>query len=191
MRRASSQSLVGLGVLFLGLQLGSGSTLLASPTKRASALTADERATLLRYANDTWRSFERLTLPSGLPADSLSGDSEGWSNPLSHTSPTNIAAYLWSTLAAERLHLTGASEARSRLDRTLATLAGMDRTHGLFFNMLDPRTGAALKVSAFDSSPVQPRLSAVDNAWLAVALTMVANSELSLRELRRKAPRTD
>jgi hypothetical protein len=174
--------LVGLGVLFLGLQLGSGSTLLASPTKRASALTADERATLLRYANDTWRSFERLTLPSGLPADSLSGDSEGWSNPLSHTSPTNIAAYLWSTLAAERLHLTGASEARSRLDRTLATLAGMDRTHGLFFNMLDPRTGAALKVSAFDSSPVQPRLSAVDNAWLAVALTMVANSELSLRE---------
>ena len=163
-------------------QLGSGSTLLASPTKRASALTADERATLLRYANDTWRSFERLTLPSGLPADSLSRDGEGWSNPLSYTSPTNIAAYLWSTLAAERLHLIGSSEARSRLDRTLATLAGMDRTHGLFFNMLDPRTGAALKVSPFDSSPVQPLLSAVDNAWLAVALTMVANSELSLRE---------
>ena len=159
-----------------------GATLPASPTGRASALTEDERATLLRYANDTWRSFERLTLPSGLPADSLSGDSEGWSNPLSQTSPTNIAAYLWSTLAAERLHLIGPSEARSRLDRTLATLAGMDRTHGLFFNMLDPRTGAALKVSPFDSSPVQPHLSAVDNAWLAVALTMVANSELSLRE---------
>ena len=182
MRRASPQSLVVLGVLLLGLQLGSGSTLLASPTGRASALTADERATLLRYANDTWRSFERLTLPSGLPADSLSRDGEGWSNPLSHTSPTNIAAYLWSTLAAERLHLIGSSEARSRLDRTLATLAGMDRTHGLFFNMLDPRTGAVLKVSPFDSSRVEPYLSAVDNAWLAVALTMVANSELSLRE---------
>jgi hypothetical protein len=123
-----------------------------------------------------------LTLPSGLPADSLSRDGEGWSNPLSHTSPTNIAAYLWSTLAAERLHLIGSSEARSRLDRTLATLAGMDRTHGLFFNMLDPRTGAVLKVSPFDSSRVEPYLSAVDNAWLAVALTMVANSELSLRE---------
>src|SRR5271166_4938786 len=182
MRRASQQSLVGLGVLLLGLQLGSGSTLLAPRTGRASALTEDERATLLRYANDTWRSFERLTLPSGLPADSLSRDGEGWSNPLSHTSPTNIAAYLWSTLAAERLHLIGSSEARSRLDRTLATLAGMDRTHGLFFNMLDPRTGAVLKVSPFDSSSVEPYLSAVDNAWLAVALTMVANSELSLRE---------
>ena len=112
-------------------------------------------------------------------------------HPLSHTSPTNIAAYLWSTLAAERLHLIGSSEARSRLDRTLATLAGMDRTHGLFFNMLDPRTGAVLKVSPFDSSRVEPYLSAVDNAWLAVVLTMVANSELSLRERRRKAPRTD
>ena len=182
MRRASPQSLVVLGVLLLGLQLGSGPTLLASSTGRASALTADERATLLRYANDTWRSLERLTLPSGLPADSLSGDGDGWSQPLSQTSPTNIAVYLWSTLAAERLNLIGPAEARSRLDRTLTTLAGMDRTHGFFFNMLDPRTGAALKVSPFDSSPVEPRLSAVDNAWLAVALTMVANSDRSLRE---------
>ena len=83
MRRASPQSLVVLGVLLLGLQLGSGPTLLASPTRRASALTADERATLLRYANDTWRSLERLTLPNGLPAASLSGDGDGWSHPLS------------------------------------------------------------------------------------------------------------
>ena len=182
MRRASPQSLVAIGVLISGLQLGLGSTLLASPMGRASALTADERATLLRYASDTWRSFEKLTLPSGLPADSLSGDREGRSNLVSQTSPSDIAAYLWSTLAAERLHLIGPSEASSRLDRTLATLAGMDRAHGLFFNMLDPRTGAVLTVSPFDSSPIQPRLSTVDNAWLAVALTMVANSELPLRE---------
>ena len=82
MGRTSSQSLVVLGVLLMGQQLGSGSTPLASPTARASVLTADERATLLRYAKDTWRSFEKLTLPSGLPADSLSSDGEGWSNPL-------------------------------------------------------------------------------------------------------------
>src|SRR5271157_4396180 len=56
-----------------GLRLGSGSTLLASPSARATAaLTADERATLLQYAKDTWQSLERLTLLSGLPADSLS-----------------------------------------------------------------------------------------------------------------------
>ena len=87
---------------------------------------------------------------------------------MSHTSPTNIAAYLWSTLAAEASISSALPKPRSRLDRTLATLAGMDRTHGFFFNHLDPRTGAVLKVSPFDSSPVEPHLSAVDNAWLAV-----------------------
>ena len=86
-----------------------------------------------------------LALPSGLPADALVRDGSGWSRSLMHTSPTNIAAYLWSVLAAERLHLIGPAEARSRLDRTLATLAGMDRTHGFFVNELDPRTGAPLK----------------------------------------------
>src|SRR5271165_2586105 len=92
MRQASLRGLGVLGVLLLGLQLGSGSTLLASPTGRAKALSENERTTLLGYANDTWRSLERLTLPSGLPADSLSGNGqgEGWSSPVSQTSPTNI-----------------------------------------------------------------------------------------------------
>ena len=100
MRRVSHQSLVGLGVLLLGLQLGSGSTLLASPTGRASALTADERATLIQYAKDTWCSFQRMVLPSGLPADSLSREGASWSGPCMQTTPTDIAAYLWSVLAA-------------------------------------------------------------------------------------------
>ena len=109
-----------------------------------------------------------LLLPSGLPADALRRDGEGWSIPRMQTSPTNIAAYLWSTLAAERLGSSAGAEARSRLDRTLATLAGMERTHGFFVNELDPRTGAALKVSPLDPGPIRHRLSAVDNAWLAV-----------------------
>jgi hypothetical protein len=177
----SSKSLVVLGLLLLALHLGSGSTVAASPTSRVGVLSADERATLFQYAKDTWRGFDRLLLPSSLPADGLRRDGEGWTAPWMQTSPTDIAAYLWSVLAAERLHLISDTEAWSRLDRTLTTLARMDRTHGFFFNELDPRTGAALKVSAFDSSPPRLRLSAVDNAWLAVALTMVANAQPSLR----------
>ena len=174
--------LVVLGVLLSGLQVGLESTHAASTTARAGVLSADERSTLLQYAKDTWRSFDRLILPSGLPADGLRRDSEGRTTPWMQTSPTDIAAYLWSVQAAERLHLIGASEARSRLDRTLTTLAGMDRTHGFFVNELDPRTGVAFKISPFDSSPSCLRLSAVDNAWLAVALTMVANANPSLRK---------
>ena len=153
MGRTSSQSLVVFGVLLLGQQFGSEATPLASPTARSSVLTADERATLLRYANDTWHSFEKLTRPAACPptvflAKAMAGPI------LMQTSPTDIAAYLWSILAAERLQLIKSSEATSRLDRTLTTLAGMERSHGLFFNMLDPRTGAGLKVSPLDSRPV-------------------------------------
>ena len=58
----------------------------------------------------------------------------------------------------------------------------MERTHGFFVNELDPRTGAPLRSSKAGSSPRRLRLSAVDNAWLAMALIMIANVEPSLRD---------
>src|SRR5208282_3430591 len=79
-----------------------------------------------RSLSYTWSSFERLTQPSGLPADSLPRDGVGWGNPSRLTTPTDIAAYLWSVLAAERLKLIGTQECRSRLQRTLSTLASME-----------------------------------------------------------------
>ena len=57
----------------------------------------------------------------------------------------------------------------------------MERHNGFFLNDLDPRTGAALRISPFDSSPRRPLVSAVDNAWLATALVMVTNIEPTLR----------
>ncbi|MFL5675735.1 MAG: cellobiose phosphorylase, partial [Chloroflexota bacterium] len=59
-----------------------------------------ERQTLLRYARSTWASFVAMTNPStGLPADKLNAD--GTTSP--ETSDTNIGAYMWSTVVAERL----------------------------------------------------------------------------------------
>ena len=147
----------------------------------ASALTADERATLLRYAKDTWRSFERLTQPNGLPADSLPSDGSGWGNPSRSTTPSDIAAYLWSVLAAERLKLISPEECRSRLQRTLSTLASMERHNGFYLNDLDSRTGATVKISPFDASPRRSLVSSVDNAWLATALVMVTHVQPTLR----------
>ena len=97
---------------------------------RNPALYLGIEATLLGYANDTWRSFQELTWPNGLPADCLYHEGNGWSRRLTHTSPTNIGAYLWSIVAAERLNLINPVEAESRLDQTLKTLAGLERTHG-------------------------------------------------------------
>ena len=141
---------------------------------------------MMQYATDTWRSFQLLAQPSGLPADSLSRDGSGWGNPSMQTSPTNIAAYLWSTLAASRLKLIGPEECRSRVAQTLSTLEKMDRHQGFFWNEIDPRTGTVLRVSPIDSIPRPSILSAVDNAWLAAALLMVANTEPALRDRATK-----
>ncbi|MBX6311555.1 MAG: DUF3131 domain-containing protein [Isosphaeraceae bacterium] len=145
-------------------------------------LGPDDRKTLSRYARDTWRSFEAMALPSGLPADALCRDEDGVWRPTEKTMPTDIAAYLWSTLAAEALQIIEPAEAYRRLDRTLATLAGMERTHGFFFDNLDPRTGATLRTAPESGRPIHPLLSAVDNGWLATALIMIRNTRPALRE---------
>jgi Putative glucoamylase/Protein of unknown function (DUF3131) len=150
-------------------------------TPSASRLTSEERTELLIYARDTWRSFDRLAFASGLPADSMVRDATGWVVPSLKTSPTDIAAYLWSVLAAERLKIIGHEEGQARLKRTLETLERMERFSGFYFNDLDPRTGDALRFSPLDRRPRRRLLSVVDNAWLATALTMVANVEPALR----------
>ena len=61
------------------------------------------------------------------------------------TTPTDIASYLWSVLAAERLKIIGPDEARRRMERTLKSLERVDRAHGFFYDKLDPRTGTVLK----------------------------------------------
>ena len=130
MNRALTSRLIVLGLTLIGVFFESRTSAWASPAMRVSRLSPDERAELRRYANDTWRSFERLTQPSGLPADGLPRDGVGWGNPTMSTTPADIAAYLWSVLAAERLKLIGTEECRSRLQRTLSTLASIERRDG-------------------------------------------------------------
>jgi hypothetical protein len=144
-------------------------------------LSSEQRAKLLVYARDTWRSFDRLAFESGLPADSMVRDTTGWVVPSLQTSPTDIASYLWSVLAAERLSIISHHEGQARIGRTLDSLERMERFSGFYFNDLDPRTGEPLPISSLDQRPRRRLLSVVDNAWLATALTMVANVEPELR----------
>lgn len=148
----------------------------------APGLNDVERAELRDYAARTWRSFERLTLPSGLPADRISRDGAGWAEPVHQTSPSNIGAYLWSVLAAEKLGLIPSEDAQTRLRTTMSTLVRMERHHGFFLNDIDPRDGRSLRLAPRDSALWKPHLSAVDNGWLAAALTMVSNVHPALRE---------
>jgi hypothetical protein len=131
--------------------------------------------TLLRYARDTWASMAAMTdQRSGLPADSL--DADGTTSV--QTSTTNIGAYLWSTLVADRLGIIRHQDAVARLATTLTTLATMERDQpsGQFYNWYDHTTGSKLTAWPPTGAPLTPILSSVDNGWLATGLHVVATS---------------
>lgn len=133
-----------------------------------------------RYAADTWESFVAMTdEATGLPADNLS-ESGARS---AYTSPTNIGAYLWSTIVARDLRLISRREARDRMAVTLDTIAGLERHEpsGQYFNWYDPTTGDLVEIWPEDGNPVYQFLSSVDNGWLATALRIVARAEPRLR----------
>jgi len=153
----------------------------AAPAEPAQPAGAQER-TLRRYANDTWASFVAMVDDaSGLPADKLLRDG-GRSV---QTSTTNIGAYMWSTLVAERLGLIGHREVVARLSTTISTLERMERYQpgGQYYNWYDHRSGAKLTVWPPTGEPLTPILSSVDNGWLATGLQLVRRGvpELSPR----------
>jgi hypothetical protein len=78
-----------------------------------------DRATLHRYAADTWRSMVAMVDPAtALPADNIEGSLDE-STRSAYTSPTNIGGYLWSAVAARDLGLISRREAASRVVDTL------------------------------------------------------------------------
>src|SRR5262245_54708272 len=98
--------------------------LVLAPSASAASLAPAERATLQRYAADTWRSFDLMVdARTGLPADNVSADGAR----SAYTSPTNIGAYLWATVGAHELGLIDRRAADARAARTLDTLAHMER----------------------------------------------------------------
>jgi len=156
-----------------------------TPATPRTAGTAD-RATLTTYAQDTWRSMDAMTDAStGLPTDNITGSLDPATRS-GFTSPTNIGAYLWSTVVARDIGLVSRGNAHQRMKRTLTTLATLDRhdDSGMFYNWYDPQTGAKLRIWSEDGNTVNPFLSSVDNAWLATALLLVSRAD---RGLARRA----
>jgi hypothetical protein len=147
----------------------------------SGSLTAAQRATLLEYARDTWASFVAMTdEDTGLPADALEADGTR----SVQTSTTNIGAYMWSTVVAERLGIIDHAEAVARLDRTLQSLETMERHEpsGQYFNWYDHTTGEVLTVWPPTGATVVPILSSVDNGWLATGMQVVSNSVPEMSE---------
>ena len=144
---------------------------------------------LHRYAEDTYRSMVAMTNKrTGLTADNLSADGKR----SEYTSPTNIGAYLWSTLAARDVGLITRRQARERLARTVRTVGRLERHEpsGQFYNWYDPATREKLTTWPVDGNPVYPFLSSVDNGWLAAGLRMVARAVPALQRPARRLHRS-
>lgn len=135
----------------------------------------DDEALLREYAADTWASFvalhpsENLLVADGMDADGT---------PSEYTSPTNIASYIWSSLAARDLGLIAADEALERISHEINVLKTLERhvESGQFYNWYAPLDGTLLRTWPNSTSSVCPFLSSVDNAWLAAALMMLKNA---------------
>ena len=144
----------------------------------------DDRKVLMQYARDTYRSMEAMVEPeTGLVDDNIEGSLDPATRG-GYTSPTNIGAWLWSTVVARELHFISRSEARQRMALTLETLAQLERhpQSGMFYNWYDPATLEKLRVWPENGSTVYPFLSSVDNGWLAAAFMVVRSAEPRLRD---------
>jgi hypothetical protein len=130
------------------------------------------------YARATWHCFVKLVVPStGLPADHICRDLNPQSR-AKYTSPTNIAMYMWATLAARDLELISEGAALRRMTQTLDSLFRLERhaPSGQFYNWYDPATFDKIRFWPEGHGAVYPFVSSVDNGWLATSLIMVANA---------------
>ncbi len=127
------------------------------------------------YATATWHSISAM-LPdeARLPADHMRQDG----SLAEYTSPTNMASYIWSAIAARDLGIITADEAASRISRLLEAIAGLERHEesGQFYNWYHPVTREVLTRWPLAGGIVCPFLSSVDNGWLATALLMTQNA---------------
>ncbi len=132
---------------------------------------ADDTAFLLQVARATWRGLAALTdREHGLPVDHVTfaggGVEPAEAQVGDYTSPSTVGIWLMAVVAAEKLGLTSRPEAIDLIDHALATLAGLERLHGFFYNYYDTTT--LERSSNFVSS--------VDSSWLTAGLMVVRQS---------------
>jgi cyclic beta-1,2-glucan synthetase len=138
-----------------------------------AALDRAQRSAFRRIARKTWRFFDDLVNPADhwLIPDNLQ---ENRHDRVAHrTSPTNIGLQLLSTLAAYDFGYLNVGALLTRLEATFATLLGMQRYRGHFYNWYDTRT----------LEPLAPcYISTVDSGNLAGYLVTLRSALLDIGE---------
>jgi cyclic beta-1,2-glucan synthetase len=130
-------------------------------------VSADDADALRMIARRTWRYFETFVTAADnmLPPDNFQEDPHPV---VAHrTSPTNIGLYLVAAVSARDFGWAGTADTVARLEATLATMQGLARFRGHFYNWYDTR----------DLRPLDPPyVSSVDSGNLAGHLIAIANA---------------
>ena len=187
--------LVALGSAALALGLLSRRHHAGRLRHRRPGRAAASRAVLDTYLRDTWKSFAAMVDPgTGLVSDNVGGDLAGATR-AGYTSPTNIGAYLWSTVVAQDTGLISRKESRARIsaDARHPGHAREARAVGHVLQLVRPgdRRQAARPGPSSTATPVYPFLSSVDNGWLATGLLVVARSDTQLAAKAERDPQPD
>ena len=138
------------------------------PAMAGSNPLSDTDARALRLiARRTWRFFETFVTAKDhmLPPDNFQEEPKPV---VAHrTSPTNLGLYLLSVVAARDFGWLGKLETVERLEATLATMNGLERFRGHFYNWYDTH----------DLRPLEPKyISSVDSGNLAGHLIALGNA---------------
>jgi cyclic beta-1,2-glucan synthetase len=140
---------------------------LSPPVAGRLPVSPEDARALRLIARRTWRYFETFVTAAEhwLPPDNFQ---ELPKPVVAHrTSPTNIGVYLLSAVSARDFGWMGTAETVERLEATLATMRGLARFRGHFYNWYDTR----------DLRPLEPQyVSSVDSGNLAGHLIALANA---------------
>ncbi len=164
----------------------------------AEPLSEREARTLRLTARRTWLFFEKFVGPEdhALPPDNFQ---EEPTPVVAHrTSPTNLGLYLLSIVAAHDFGWIGTVDAIERLEATLATMNGLERFRGHFYNWYDTRDLRPLDpkyISSVDSGNLAGHLIALGQACREIldrpllgprVLSGIADAIVLLRQSRRE-----
>ncbi|WP_017378604.1 glucoamylase family protein [Paenisporosarcina sp. TG-14] len=143
----------------------------AGKVKEDAALQAELKA----IAKQTYKYFQDHTDPkTGMTYDEVRFTNEE-KTVAAHTSPTNIAMYMMSTVSAEQMGIITRKDAVKRLQVSINTLEKVDKWNGLYYNWYYTKDGSLKK----DWGQF---ISQVDNGWLSAGLMVVGQAYKELNE---------
>ena len=166
------------------------------PAQAAPAAKAQPATRVLQeYLTDTWKSFVAMTdEDTGLPADNVGGDLDP-ADRSGYTSPTNIGAYLWSTVVARDTGLISQGRGAQRGSRRRIDIdrpsSRSTRRRACSTTGTTRRPATKLTTWPVNGDPVYPFVSSVDNGWLATGLLVAARADGQVRRRRGRHPHAD